>query len=248
MRTIKKFWEIKAAKNDAKTGEIYIYSEISSTQFWGDEVTAQTFKEDLDGLGEVSALNIYINSPGGSVFEGNSIYNIIKRHKAHVNVYVDGLAASIASVIAMSGDAIFMPANAMMMIHNPWTVAQGNAEELRKQADDMDRIRESLIEAYLEKAGGKLDRDRLIELMDAETWLSAQECLDLGLCDSIEAPSAAVAKVDTQLFAKYRNTPESLLNQTKEDEKQAEKERLFREQLIAEAQTNLLKLQNGGII
>ncbi|KMM55666.1 Clp protease ClpP, partial [Bacillus glycinifermentans] len=116
MRTIKKFWEIKAAKNDAKTGEIYIYSEISSAQFWGDEVTAQTFKEDLDGLGEVSALNIYINSPGGSVFEGNSIYNIIKRHKAHVNVYVDGLAASIASVIAMSGDTIFMPANAMMMI------------------------------------------------------------------------------------------------------------------------------------
>ncbi|MBU8739711.1 head maturation protease, ClpP-related [Bacillus licheniformis] len=248
MRTIKKFWEIKAAKNDAKTGEIYIYSEISSGQFWGDEVTAQTFKEDLDGLGEVSALNIYINSPGGSVFEGNSIYNIIKRHKAHVNVYVDGLAASIASVIAMSGDAIFMPANAMMMIHNPWTVAQGNAEELRKQADDMDRIRESLIEAYLGKAGEKLNRDRLIELMDAETWLTAQECLELGLCDSIEAPSTAVAKVDTQLFAKYRNTPESLLNQTKEDEKQAEKERLFREQLIAEAQTNLLKLQNGGII
>ncbi|MGG3425789.1 head maturation protease, ClpP-related [Bacillus licheniformis] len=248
MRTIKKFWEIKAAKNDAKTGEIYIYSEISSAQFWGDEVTAQTFKEDLDGLGEVSALNIYINSPGGSVFEGNSIYNIIKRHKAHVNVYVDGLAASIASVIAMSGDAIFMPANAMMMIHNPIITVNGNAEELRKWADDMDRIRESLIEAYLEKAGGKLDRDRLIELMDAETWLSAQECLDLGLCDSVEAPSAAVAKVDTQLFAKYRNTPESLLNQTKEDEKQAEKERLFREQLIAEAQTNLLKLQNGGII
>ncbi|TWK14576.1 ATP-dependent Clp protease proteolytic subunit [Bacillus licheniformis] len=148
----------------------------------------------------------------------------------------------------MSGDAIFMPANAMMMIHNPWTVAQGNAEELRKQADDMDRIRESLIEAYLGKAGEKLNRDRLIELMDAETWLTAQECLELGLCDSIEAPSAAVAKVDTQLFAKYRNTPESLLNQTKEDEKQAEKERLFREQLIAEAQTNLLKLQNGGII
>lgn len=248
MRTIKKFWEIKAAKNDAKTGEIYIYSEISSAQFWGDEVTAQTFKEDLDGLGEVSALNIYINSPGGSVFEGNSIYNIIKRHKAHVNVYVDGLAASIASVIAMSGDTIFMPANAMMMIHNPIITVNGNAEELRKWANDMDRIRESLIEAYLEKAGGKLDRDRLIELMDAETWLSAQECLDLGLCDSVEAPRAAVAKVDTQLFAKYRNTPESLLNQTKEDEKQAEKERLFREQLIAEAQTNLLKLQNGGII
>ncbi len=80
----------------------------------------------------------------------------------------------------MSGDAIFMPANAMMMIHNPWTLAQGNADELRKQADDMDRIRESLIEAYLGKAGEKLDRDRLIALLDAETWLTAQECLELG--------------------------------------------------------------------
>lgn len=249
VRTIKKFWEIKAAKNDANTGEIYIYSEISSTQFWGDEVTAQTFKADLDELGDVSTLNIYINSPGGSVFEGNSIYNIIKRHIAHVNVYVDGLAASIASVIAMSGDAIFMPANAMMMIHNPWTLAQGNADELRKQADDMDRIRESLIEAYLGKAGEKLDRDRLIALLDAETWLTAQECFELGLCDSIEAPKQVAAKVDAKLFASYRNTPDALLNQTQEDEKQAERERLFREQLIAEAETNLLKLKNdGGII
>ncbi|MBI0440916.1 Clp protease ClpP [Bacillus amyloliquefaciens] len=249
MRTIKKFWEIKAAKNDAKAGEIYIYSEISSTQFWGDEVTAQTFKADLDELGDVSTLNVYINSPGGSVFEGNSIYNIIKRHKAHVNVYVDGLAASIASVIAMSGDVIFMPANAMMMIHNPWTLAQGNADELRKQADDMDRIRESLVEAYLGKAGEKLDRDRLIALLDAETWLTAQECLELGLCDSIEAPKQVAAKVDTKLFASYRNTPDALLNQTQDDEKQAERERLFREQLIAEAETSLLKLKNdGGII
>ncbi|MEC1384378.1 Clp protease ClpP [Bacillus velezensis] len=247
MRTIKKFWEIKATASDQSVGEVYIYSEISSEQFWGDETTATTFKDELAELGEVKTLNIFINSPGGSVFEGNSIYNIIKRHKAHVNVHVDGVAASIASVIAMSGDTIFMPANSMMMIHNPWTFAIGNSAELRKQADDMDRIRESLIEAYLGKAGEKLDRDRLIALLDAETWLTAQECLELGLCDSIEAPKQVAAKVDTKLFASYRNTPDALLNQTQDDEKQAERERLFREQLIAEAQTNLMKLQTGGI-
>ena len=154
------------------------------------------------------------------------------------------MAASIASVIAMSGDAIFMPANAMMMIHNPWTLAQGNADELRKQADDMDRIRESLIEAYLGKAGEKLDRDRLIALLDAETWLTAQECLELGLCDSIEAPNSVAAKVDTKLFATYRNTPDVF--KSEQPAGMSEEERRFREQIAVEAETHLLKLKSDG--
>ncbi|WP_242865017.1 head maturation protease, ClpP-related, partial [Clostridium botulinum] len=146
------------------------------------------------------------------MFQGTAIYNIIKRHKAKINIHVDGVAASIASVIAMAGDTIFMPKNSMMMIHNPWTFAWGNANELRKQADDLDKIRESLIEAYLSKAGDKLSRETLIEIMDNETWLTAQECYDYGLCDELVEEKEIAASINTELFAKYKNTPKELLN------------------------------------
>ena len=136
----KRFWNFKAL--DEKTGELTLYGEISNETWWGDEVTPKEFKSDLDNLGEIDTLNIYINSPGGDVFAGQTIYSILKRHKAHKNVYIDGLAASIASVIAMAGNTIFMPKNAMMMIHNPWTVGMGNADEFRKLAEDLDKIRE----------------------------------------------------------------------------------------------------------
>ena len=122
--------------------------EISNETRWGDEVTPKQFKDDLDALGEINTLNVYINSPGGSVFAGQTIYSMLKRHKAKVHVYIDGLAASIASLIAMAGDKVIMPKNAMMMIHSPWTFAAGNAQEFRKIADDMDKIRESMVVAY----------------------------------------------------------------------------------------------------
>ncbi|MCR9040947.1 Clp protease ClpP [Bacillus sp. L381] len=244
VKKAKKFWEVKATANDSSVGEVSIYSEIDSSVWWGDEVTAQTFKEDLDALGDVKTLNVYINSPGGDVFHGSTIYSILKRHSATVNVHVDGVAASIASVIAMAGDTIFMPANTMMMIHNPWTFAIGNSEELRKQADDMDKIRDSMIETYLGKAGEKLDKDHLIELLNAETWLTAQECLNLGLCDVVGKAKNVAANWNKELFAKYRNTPAALLNaqQTAPTASQSEKDRLFRERLKVEAETELMEI------
>lgn len=238
---------MKPSASKPSAGEIYIYSEISSEQFWGDETTATTFKEDLEAMGDLQTLNIYINSPGGSVFEGNSIYNIIKRHKAHVNVHIDGVAASIASVIAMAGDTIFMPKNAMMMIHNPWVMTAGNASELRKQADDMDRIRESLVEAYLAKSNGKIERSNLIELLDAETWLTATECVAYGLADVVEETQTMAACADTKLFAKYQNTPGKFLQPVdKQDEepKLTDSERAFRKQLLADAEAQIAKFKN----
>lgn len=238
---------MKPSASNPSAGEIYIYSEISSEQFWGDETTATTFKEDLEAMGDLQTLNIYINSPGGSVFEGNSIYNIIKRHKAHVNVHIDGVAASIASVIAMAGDTIFMPKNAMMMIHNPWVMTAGNASELRKQADDMDRIRESLVEAYLAKSNGKIERSNLIELLDAETWLTATECVAYGLADVVEETQTMAACADTKLFAKYQNTPGKFLQPVdKQDEepKLTDSERAFRKQLLADAEAQIAKFKN----
>lgn len=153
---------------------MYIDGEIVTDEYYDTDTSAAGFRDALKDLGDVKTINLHINSPGGSVFEGIAIYNMLKQNKAHINVYVDGLAASIASVIAMSGDAIFMPSNSMLMIHNPWTMAIGNASELRKQADDLDKITESSIQTYLNTAGDKLDEATLRQLMDNETWLTAK--------------------------------------------------------------------------
>lgn len=177
----KRFWSFK---NEGKRPELYIYGVIDSMEWWGDEVTPNRFKADLDSLGDIAELDVFINSDGGDVFAGQTIHSMLKRHKAKVNVYVDGLAASIASVIAMAGDKVFMPRNAMMMIHNPWTMGFGNAADFRKIAEDLDNIRKSLIAAYTDKSG--MEENKLIELLDAETWLSADEAIAYGFADEIE--------------------------------------------------------------
>lgn len=201
----KKYWEFKNKSNNE--ADLYLYIEIAS---WGGGYaahSAQSFKQELDDLGNIDTLNIYINSPGGDVFEGVTIMNMLKRKKCTKNIYVDGLAASIASVIAMSGDNIIMPSNAMMMIHNAWTVAMGNSNEFRKLADDLEKINTSIRQAYLDKAGDKLDEATLINLMDNESWLTAQECYDYGLCDQVGENTSIAAKFDLNVLSKYRNTP-----------------------------------------
>ncbi|MCK5219101.1 Clp protease ClpP, partial [bacterium] len=120
-----------------KKVEILIYDQIGEDWF-GDGVQAKKFAEELRDLGDIETIELRINSPGGSVWDGNAIYNTLRGHKATVNVTIDGLAASIASVIAMSGDTITMPENALMMIHNPATIAFGEAEEMRKAANMLD--------------------------------------------------------------------------------------------------------------
>ncbi|TGE33332.1 head maturation protease, ClpP-related [Desulfosporosinus sp. Sb-LF] len=205
----KKFWAFKALANNE--GELTIYGEIADSQGgWfsdGNEVTPTSFKAELDALGDISALNVYVNSPGGDVFAGQTIYSQLKRHPATVNMHVDGLAASIASVIAMAGDTIHMPANAMMMIHHPMSGVYGNANEMRTMADTLDKVSESIQETYLAKATDMSQED-LVALLDAETWLTAQECMDLGLCDVMEEEMSLAASVrDFEILAKYRNTP-----------------------------------------
>lgn len=202
-------------KQEAKNGsaEMYIDGDIVTDEWEDSDTSAAGFRDALKSLGDVKNINLHINSPGGSVFEGIAIYNMLKQNPAHVNVYVDGLAASIASVIAMSGDAIFMPSNAMMMIHNPWTMAVGNAEELRKQADGLDQITKSSVQTYLAKAGDKLDEDKLKELMDNETWLTAQEAVDYGLADEVLSANQAAASIDKWFAQRYRHVPEQLIKE-----------------------------------
>lgn len=208
----RKFWSFRAAGQGK--GELQLYGIIESETWWGDEVTPQTFKNELDSLGDISELNVYINSDGGDVFAGQAIHSMLKRHKAHVNVYVDGIAASIASVIAMAGDTVYMPRNAMMMIHSPWTIAAGNAKDFRKMADDLDAAREGMIGAYQSKSG--IDRDELIAMLDTETWLSAEQAVELGFADEVEQSKQIAASVrggtltingQQMDFDKFKNPP-----------------------------------------
>lgn len=199
---------------------MYIDGEVVTDEYEDSDTSAAGFRDSLKSLGDVKTINLHINSPGGSVFEGIAIYNMLKQNKAKINVYVDGLAASIASVIAMSGDAIFMPSNAMMMIHNPWTMAAGNANELRKQADDLDQITKSSVQTYLQKAGDKLDEETLKQLMDDETWLTAQEAVDYGLADEVMEPNQAAASINRRFAQRYRHVPHQLIEEVDDQPKE----------------------------
>lgn len=186
-----RMWELRQAADLVDVLELYIYGDVSNGyyDFWKgwieSETSANYFREKLEEYPGVREIRIYINSEGGSVFEGTAIYNQLRRHPARKVVRIDGFACSIASVIAMAGDEIIMPANTMMFLHNMAWIAQGNPAELRRSADDLEKINRAGAEAYLDKAKEKLSPETLTELMNNETWLTAAECLELGLCDRI---------------------------------------------------------------
>jgi len=215
---LKKFWELRAKVGSPSVGELLLYGDISSSTWYGDEITPSDFAQDLKGLGDISILNIYINSGGGDVFAGQAIYSMLKRHTAQKNVYIDGLAASIASVIAMAGDTIYMPRNAMLMIHKAWTMAIGNAHDLRKLADDMDKIDESILTTYQAKTG--LEAEQIMEMVNAETWMTAEEAVALGFADVIEGTQLIAASMNKDYLTmnglsfdlgRFRNPPKQAL-------------------------------------
>lgn len=149
---------------------------------------------------EGDEVHLCINSLGGSVKEALGIYNALKRCPAKVTAHIDGFAASAASIIAMAADEVVMPRNTCMMIHNASWWAYGNPTQLRKSADDLDVINRSAIESYMVKAGEKLDETTLHRFLDAETWLTASECLDYGLCDTLEDALATAAQTPMQRY------------------------------------------------
>ncbi|WP_109023279.1 head maturation protease, ClpP-related [Enterococcus sp. H57] len=219
---MKKFWECKQSANQNEA-DVFIFGEIVSFKWDDTDTTAASFQKDLKELGEVSQINLHINSPGGSVFEGIAIGNMLRQHKARVVAHVDALAASIASVIVASCDEVIMPENSMLMIHNPWTISMGNAKALRKQADDLDKIAESSVVTYLAKAGEKLTEEKIKQIMDEETWMSAQEAYNYGLCDVVESANQVAASISQKLFETYQKVPEKLLDSRQEDSRDQEK-------------------------
>lgn len=179
------------AKCEEKSLVVNIHGEIGQSFFdfpdpekeENSVASVKDLQEILSKNKNIPTVNVYINSPGGSVSEGIAIYNILKRTRAYVRVFIDGFACSIASVIAMAGNAIYMPKSSMQMVHNAWTVAMGNSEELRKVADDLDKINEVVISAYMSKFKGT--EKELRKLLDDESYLTAEECLKYGLCTKI---------------------------------------------------------------
>jgi len=202
---MREWYQINAKGN--RKAEILIYEQIGKS-WWDDSgVGAKDFMEKLSNL-DVDDIDLRINSLGGSVFEGNAIYNGLKNHKAKVHVKIDGIAASIASVIAMAGDDIEIPENGMMMIHDPWTFAGGNAEEMRRAADMLDKIKVGIVAAYRGKTGK--DDAEIGDLMSAETWMTATEAVAMGFADTMLAPVTIENSFNSDTLAKFKNVPESL--------------------------------------
>jgi ATP-dependent protease ClpP protease subunit len=198
----KSWYSLKAQNGNA---ELMIYDEIGG---WG--ISARQFAKDLQALGKIGTLTARIHSPGGDVFEGMAIYNMIKGHPAHKVCHIDGLAASMASVIAMAFDEVIMPENAMMMVHKPWGGTLGDADAMRKYAELLDKVEGNLVGAYQQKTG--LPEDELHTLLAAETWLTGREAVEKGFANTLTEPLQMAASLNSKRLKDFTNMPEALKN------------------------------------
>lgn len=194
---MKKYWEVKMKAD--RVGELLLYGPISNDQFWGDEVTPKQIDADIKTLGDLDVLNVRINSPGGSVSAGQAIYALLKRNTTPTKcAYIDGLAASTASIVPLGCDHIIMAGNALQMIHRPYMTVTGNADFLQERTALLLKNEDIIIDIYAEKTS--LPRDKIKEMMNAETWMNAKEALELGFIDEIENEIQVAASIDGDLF------------------------------------------------
>lgn len=205
---------IEIKNQTEESADLCFFGDINSEslgewqKYYPEDKAPQDVKDFLDQLENVSKINVHINSGGGSVFGGIAIYNMLKRFDAEITVYVEGLAASIASVIAMAGNRIIIPANAQMMIHKPSSFAMGNADELRKEADILDGCQKVILNTYMEHAKEGVTEEQINDLINAETWKNGeewQEYFDIEVSESSQAVAAA-----SDFYDKYKNLPENL--------------------------------------
>ena len=190
MDKIKPYYSM--AVNDT-TAEIVIYGDITSWPWLASDVSAYLLSRKPSELDPaVTQVNVFINSYGGEVSEGLAIYNALRRHPAQVTTYCDGFACSAASVIFMAGDRRVMNHSSLLMIHNAWSSASGNAQAMRKAADDLDIITGASVNAYLDNCGGKVDQDTLLEMMDNETWLTPEQAVAYGFATEIDGAQTSV--------------------------------------------------------
>ena len=176
---MKRFWNFIRDENGGRI--LRLEGPIDEENFWGDEVTPKAFRDELEA--EDGDVTVYINSPGGNVFAAAEIYTMLIEHKGKVTVKIDAIAASAASVIAMAGDTVLMSPVAMLMLHDPMTVAMGNAKDMEKAIATLNEVKESIINAYHAKSG--LNRKKISQIMEDETWLNAKKAVELGFADGI---------------------------------------------------------------
>lgn len=212
------FFQIKNATDTS--ADVFIYGDIISNTDWKwdeNDVMPNDIKNLLDEH-KGKNINLYVNSGGGSVFAGLGIYNLLKRHDGHITAHVDGLAGSIASVIIFAADKIIAPSNSFIMIHNAWTYAMGNAKELMKQAQDLERIDEGILNTYKENLKGGVDIQTIKDMMDAETWMTGEEAAQYFNIETT-APVQAVACA-SDYFNNYKSTPKELIQNEIEEKKE----------------------------
>ena len=176
---MKKFWNW--IHDDGGGRVLRLEGPIDSDNFWGDEITPQMFREDLEA--EDGDVTVWINSPGGNVFAAAEIYTMLKEYAGSVTVRIASIAASAASVVAMAGDKVQMSPTALLMVHDPSTVAMGNAKDMQKAIETLNEVKESIINAYAAKSG--LRRSRIAELMSNETWMNSKKAVELGFADDV---------------------------------------------------------------
>ena len=217
------------------SADLFFYGDIVSetwqSEWYEDDMAPGDVKEFLDQLDGTENINIHINSGGGSVFGGIAIYNMLRRNNAHKTVYVDGLAASIASVIMMAGDEIVMPKNATVMIHKPsasYFFTTKNADDLRKDAESLDTCQEAIMQTYMTKA--KVDKEEIEQKVNDETWLTGEEAAEL-FDIRVEEANDAVACAGSSMFFCYKNVPTSLTAQGKNAKKKDEQRPLSRQDI-----------------
>lgn len=183
-------FELKAKDKKKKYAELVLYGEIGET-WWGDGITAKMVSDSIKEFGEIDDLDVRINSPGGNVFDGVTIYNRLKQLDANVTVYVDGLAASIASIIAMAGDEIILSEGTLFMVHSPMTGVYGNQRDMEETIQLLDTIEEEMITIYAKKSG--LPRSEIRSLLHAETWMTSEEAIEKGFGTSVDSETQLAA-------------------------------------------------------
>ncbi|MEY5019063.1 MAG: hypothetical protein RLZ22_151 [Verrucomicrobiota bacterium] len=224
-----KTWYALSARAEVRQTEISIFDEIG---YYG--VSAKQFITDLKRVPADHEIVLKIHSPGGEVFDGNAIFNALKRHPGGVTVEIEGLAASMATVISLAGAPVKMAANGFYMIHNPWGVAMGDAEEMRDQAALLEKIREGMIAAYSAKSGQ--EPEQIAAWMDAETWFTATEAQAAGFVDEVTDSLALAASTNKfSRLAKFRNAPSDLTARSVDMDPQLEAAAEIDEEVVIEA-------------
>ena len=212
---MKRFWNFM--RNEEGERILRLEGPIDEESFWGTEITPQMFREELEA--EEGDVTVWINSPGGNVFAAAEIYTMLCDHKGKITVKIDAIAASAASVVAMAGDRVLMSPVAMLMVHDPMTIAMGNAKDMEKAITTLNEVKESIINAYARKSG--LSRNKIAKLMSDETWMNAKKAVELGFADEI-----LFDKEDSREDeADEANEPDDLETQEEEGNEEPEEEK-----------------------